>query len=176
MGLLELFFGRGKDHWFRGSGYTNREKYSEWLRWLDENTEEKLEQMSPKQRKLHHKLLNVLLRAKGHHVLIPPGGEPDIEAIATYGFFVELPPNRMRLVPGEPSNCHGNAAHVWETDPDRYSIMTGYALSKDGLWRQHSWTMDNVEEQLVDSHERRLLYFGVEIPEEAAPHWHQQYA
>jgi hypothetical protein len=36
--------------------------------------------------------------------------------------------------------------------------------------------MDNIDEQLVDSHERRLLYFGVEIPENAAPHWHKQYA
>jgi len=38
-------------------------------------------------------------------------------------------------------------------------IVTRYALSDDGMWRQHSWVL--VGERLVETTEEREQYFGV---------------
>jgi hypothetical protein len=41
------------------------------------------------------------------------------------------------------SRCHANVSSLWlRGEPEHDPVMmigTGYALSKDGLWRQHSW-------------------------------------
>lgn len=40
--------------------------------------------------------------------------------------------------------------------------MTGYALSPDGLWRQHSWAYgDNL--MIYETTVERVMYFGVEL-------------
>ncbi len=47
------------------------------------------------------------------------------------------------LITMHPSRCHANVSSLWlHSEPDHDPVMmigTGYALSKDGLWRQHSW-------------------------------------
>src|SRR5258708_7764341 len=46
------------------------------------------------------------------------------------------------------------------------SVVNGYALSKDGLWRQHSWLV-TPEGGLVETTVRRAAYFGAVLaPEE----------
>lgn len=42
---------------------------------------------------------------------------------------------------GEDCRCHQNAAYLWDANRGRCQIATGYALSEDGLWRQHSWVV-----------------------------------
>ena len=40
----------------------------------------------------------------------------------------------------ESSSCHQNVASVWmQKEFGIVGIATNYALSDDGLWRQHTW-------------------------------------
>lgn len=45
---------------------------------------------------------------------------------------------------GEDCRCHQNAAYLWDANRGRCQIATGYALSEDGLWRQHSWVVQPI--------------------------------
>lgn len=69
-------------------------------------------------------------------------------------------------VPGEPSRCHENV----ETLVDRGRTVdghvvvagwTGYALSDDGLWRQHSWAVGD-DGSVIETTEPRRCYAGVQ--------------
>ena len=59
---------------------------------------------------------------------------------------------------GGVSQCHNNVIDKYLSDSE-YDIVTGYALSEDGLWRSHSWLMKNSE--VYETTESRLKYFGV---------------
>lgn len=103
-------------------------------------------------------------RAKLERRLLALGGrrvvwrdcEPHLTQLIAQGQpFTE--PVRMRQ--GKPCRCHENAAALWAKDVDGTELATGYGLSDDGLWRQHSWVRkDNL---LYETTERRDQYFGV---------------
>lgn len=103
------------------------------------------------------------LLAHGGSLVVPPlGPEADLEKLLTSGAPIDLP---VRAVPGEPSKCHHNVAVLW-LDGTVASIGTGYALSEDGLWRQHSWGLTAVGE-LVETTAERRAYVGVALPTRA---------
>ena len=62
---------------------------------------------------------------------------------------------------GRQSQCHSNSAALYlaRKDFEDIKIMTGFALSEDGLWRFHSWCiLDNMK--IIETTEKRLAYFG----------------
>jgi hypothetical protein len=63
----------------------------------------------------------------------------------------------VRLEPGVAGQCHRNVAHYSATKG--YRICTGWALSDDGLWHQHSWCLAGNE--LVETTVKRQRYFGI---------------
>lgn len=67
------------------------------------------------------------------------------------------------LLLGEPCNCHENARNLAIENPDKYRMMTGYALSEDGMWRQHSWCLNNKNNQVVETTKYRIGYYGVKV-------------
>jgi hypothetical protein len=73
---------------------------------------------------------------------------------------------QVLLLPGEPGDCHRNVATCW-IDGTFESIGTGYALSDDQLWRQHSWGLTSGGE-LVETTDPRRAYVGVTLPTGAA--------
>jgi hypothetical protein len=74
------------------------------------------------------------------------------------------PGHGARLKPGAPSCCHANSARGFLAGKGR--VVSGYALSVGGLWRPHSWLIDNGG--LIETTEPRLLYHGyVHTDEEA---------
>src|SRR3954453_21146479 len=59
------------------------------------------------------------------------------------------------------SGCHRNVAKLWLRVPRRlFANGTGYALSDDGLWRQHSWGVKE-DGTIVETTVVRLKYFGL---------------
>ncbi len=65
------------------------------------------------------------------------------------------------------SSCHQNVASIWTQKKfGIVGVATGYALSDDGLWRQHSWGI--LREGLLETTEARLKYFGVVFQGEKA--------
>lgn len=99
----------------------------------------------------------LLLRLGGDFLVAPPKADPDVPALLEEGFVMAGP---IKLKTMQSSACHQNVAALWIKR--RFGIVgiaTGYALSEDGLWRQHSWGISR--EGLLETTEIRLKYFGL---------------
>lgn len=70
-----------------------------------------------------------------------------------------------RLQRGEPSQCHFNSA--LNLTRQGWKLATGWALSADGLWRVHSWNIDD-KGGVVETTERRTAYAGVVLTDAEA--------
>ena len=71
-----------------------------------------------------------------------------------------FPGSGARSRRGEDSACHANASMQFVLTEGAVHIASGYALSPDGLWRQHSWGVDAEDGRVVETTERRVRYFG----------------
>lgn len=110
---------------------------------------------------LHKKLLSF-----GGVRTVLPVVEDDLRNIMERGqlWLGENP----KMMPGRPSQCHRNSASCWERNKYRTILCTGYALSEDGLWRQHSWLVDFKHQQIVETTVPRVAYFGFAMTQEEA--------
>lgn len=72
--------------------------------------------------------------------------------------------DRVQVFKGRPSQCHSNTCDLWEQNRNEHevAIATGYALSSDGMWRQHSWMMLRGARsvKVIETTEKRVAYFG----------------
>jgi hypothetical protein len=69
------------------------------------------------------------------------------------------PGDEARSEPMEESSCHVNTAILFKRGGG--SIASGFALSEDGLWREHSWIVEGGKrDALVETTVLRLLYHG----------------
>lgn len=95
--------------------------------------------------------------------------EPDLKQLLTNAIVFDA---QIELIRGELHNCHSNVAHYWNKNRERLAIVTGYALSEDGLWRQHSWLLRKnviVEQcRLLETTIRREKYFGIILTDNEA--------
>jgi hypothetical protein len=113
-------------------------------------------------RQLWSQLISYLLRWDGEAVVPPLHGEDDLRLlVASTRWFTEP----ARLVAGERRDCHANAARLHRSGTAT-AIGTGYALSGDGLWRQHSWAFD--AGGIIETTELRTMYCGVRLQGEHA--------
>lgn len=89
-----------------------------------------------------------------------PEYEEDLDNILEYGQFW-LGYN-AEMMEGEECQCHKNSAGIWEQNKDKTTICTGYALSADGMWRQHSWLIHRKprSNRIVETTRLRILYYG----------------
>ena len=81
--------------------------------------------------------------------------------VALTVFLITMLPQLQRML-GEDCHCHSNSALLWEVNKDKTVICTGYALSADGMWRQHSWLIHRKprSNRVVETTEPRILYYG----------------
>ncbi len=100
----------------------------------------------------------------GGVVFIVPECESDMDSLMARGevFDCGNPP----LVKGQPGRCHANAARYWSHHEDKVQIVTGYGLSSDGIWLQHTWCRKIRGGRLVETTEPRVLHFGVRLNQE----------
>jgi hypothetical protein len=102
-------------------------------------------------------LKKLLLRLGGGFLVAPPKHDPDVSRLLTVGFVMRGVVN-LRIMAR--NSCHQNVAAIWkEKKLDIVGIATGYALSRDGLWRQHSWGV--LRDGLLETTEKRTKYFGI---------------
>ncbi len=98
---------------------------------------------------------------------VAPRPEPDLIKILDRaelrdGYDAEL----MR---GQPINCHSNSALLWAENRDHSVIVTGWAMSDDGVWRQHSWVKHLGTGKIYETTNPRVLYYGFDLmPDETA--------
>jgi hypothetical protein len=112
----------------------------------------------------------------GGRILVAPleaEDDPNMERIIQKGQLMNLPvvmkagplDQRVRRPDGM---CHYNSSLMWLAQREGIrAIGTGYALSDDGLWRQHSWAIcaDHILETTECS---RGKYFGLRLEAGAA--------
>jgi len=92
--------------------------------------------------------------------------EEDLDNLINYGVLYDTS-TEYELVKMEPSNCHKNVVTFYSNfikdsnnSYDELSIVTGWALSSDGIWYQHSWLYFNYDDVIIETTEPRLLYYG----------------
>jgi hypothetical protein len=105
----------------------------------------------------NRRLINKILTFGGHEVCMPTI-EDDLVDLMTRGVLVYG--KKAQMMKGLASQCHSNSAALWEKNSDSLVIMTGYGLSNDGMWRQHSWCAHSVDGRIVETTEKRIAYFG----------------
>lgn len=106
-----------------------------------------------------YSLRNKLLSFGGNCVCIPEP-EEDYINIMKYGQFWYG--RGARLMKGQPNQCHKNSCELWKNNKHRTKICTGYALSEDGIWRQHSWLIEfkSASNKIIETTKLRVAYFG----------------
>ena len=116
----------------------------------------------PELRPLRKKLLSI----GGEEIV--PREEPDLSKIIKRGklFKCKAKLTKLRMI-----SCHTNAAELYATKG--YKIATGWALSDDGLWRQHSWCIDG-KENIVETTKSRKKYFGVVLMQKEAKKFYRE--
>jgi hypothetical protein len=79
--------------------------------------------------------------------------------------FITAGPITLKVM--KSSSCHQNIASVWTKRKfGIVGIATGYALSDDGLWRQHSWGI--LRDGVLETTQTRQKYFGIVFQGERA--------
>jgi hypothetical protein len=117
----------------------------------------------------HLKVL--LLRLGGDFIVAPQRADPDISALLEFGFLMRGPIT-MELMAR--NGCHQNVASLWKSPKRRIiGVATGYAMSEDGLWRQHSWGV--LRDGLLETTEAREIYFGILLQGSGADRFCQTY-
>jgi hypothetical protein len=102
-------------------------------------------------------LRKLLLQLGGRELVAPPNPDSAVQLLVAAG-FVMAGPVLCKIM--ENSKCHRNVARVWTQRRDGIvGIGTGYALSGDELWRQHSWGVRR--EGILETTESRTKYFGI---------------
>ena len=119
-----------------------------------------------------NKLKHLLLDIAGFSVCLYP--EEDINQLLSVR--AELLDGRKALQsPGLPNQCHFNSAQLWAESEGRLMLYTGYALTEDGMWRQHSWcVVDDGSLQVVETTIPRLAYFGFRFSDIEASEFYEQ--
>ena len=101
------------------------------------------------------KLLRALLLELGGVELVA-AFDPDAPLLILSGFAMSGSVENKVM---ERSACHKNISVLWIAKQSRLvGIGTGYALSNDGLWRQHSWGIRR--NGILETTEGRVKYFG----------------
>ncbi|MFE8701077.1 hypothetical protein ACFYKX_10770 [Cytobacillus sp. FJAT-54145] len=112
-----------------------------------------------------------LLTFGGEQVCLP-AIEEDLDAILNRGQLWYG--DRSHLVKGRDSRCHENACNLYEANQNNplvtLHMATGYALTEDGMWRQHSWLIQERPRvnRVIETTVKRIAYFGFVMTKEEA--------
>lgn len=150
--------------------------YRDSFRWapMDPDWKERREKIREEQEKAldpgMFRLRDILLSFGGEDACFV-GNDEDLANILKYGQFWFGRGSRM--MEGRPCQCHANAAALWENNQDNTRICTGYALSDDGIWRQHSWLLHlkDRSNQIIETTAKRIGYFGFCMTTEQCKHF-----
>ena len=104
-------------------------------------------------------LKDKLLQIGGTHLVAPTEPDPDLENLLVHGHTIE---GAVRFEEMAENSCHWNVAVLWlQKHHELAAVATGYALSDDGLWRQHSWGIQ--DNAILETTEPRKCYFGLRM-------------
>jgi hypothetical protein len=128
----------------------------EWVEWARVKEKKNLQEW-PELKPLQEKLLSLC----GDWVALQP--ECDLKAILDRGRIFS---GKIIFKKLASRNCHGNCCELWVENVGRYRIATGWALSTDGIWRQHTWLLSG--KRIIETTEPRIMYYGIELSDREA--------
>lgn len=108
----------------------------------------------------------------GGEIVSVPSVEEDLIKILDRGQFWEKKWGRIVKIKGAPCQCHRNSCELWENNRNNFNIRicTGYALTEDCIWRQHSWLVFIDERtnkaKIIETTVERIAYYGFVMSEE----------
>lgn len=110
--------------------------------------------------KLAWDALSAAILSRGGQLVVPPT-EPEPQIDDMVDNLADWPADPVVLRRGTNNACHANSANAW-CRGEVESMATGYALSNDDLWRQHTWAI-TAAGVIVESTGARLAYVGVPL-------------
>jgi hypothetical protein len=110
---------------------------------------------------------SIVLKDGGYAIVPRFDPDPFIDALIERG--LNYSDGLVFLKPGTERECHINSCKLWEAG-EAAAIGSGYGLSEDGLWREHSWAWD-FNSRIIETTERRCSYFGLRFEGEDARHY-----
>lgn len=100
--------------------------------------------------------------------------EEDLDALLERGEFHHPEDFDYQILKMNPSQCHQNSVSFYknfinDVDEDglrnnseeEIEIVTGWALSDNGMWVQHTWVMLLIDNILIETTEERDMYYGI---------------
>jgi len=128
---------------------------AEQKKFLDSRLQDVIAQ-SPELFPLHNKLLSI-----GGECTVLPVVEEDLNRLFARGEIFKGKGSIIKRA--KQSHCHMNSALLWDANKRKLAICTGYALSRNGIWVQHSWCVLKKSLKVVETTEKRILYFGYRL-------------
>ena len=109
----------------------------------------------------YRQLGKVLLDFGGRDVIFKDF-EEDYENLYKYGQLWYG--DKVDKVKMTPNQCHRNSCDLWYSNKDKFDIRiaTGYALTSDGYWVQHSWLVEKRSRSMrvIETTVKMLTYYG----------------
>ena len=154
-----------------------------WATGYDLNKIGGIKEINKPENEMIKKLLSlreILLKDYGGEEVCLPAHDQDIDKILNRGLLFVINDENKDVgqlvhydeIIGLPSQCHRNSCYLYKCEEIQaeyeyaVKIMTGYALSSDGMWRQHSWCICDIGEDyiedsiIIETTEERIAYFG----------------
>lgn len=95
-----------------------------------------------------------------------PLNSKSIDLILDYGQLLYSGYNAVINPFTEYGNCHESSLKFHLANMKSTKLCYGYALSEDGLWREHSWILLMGKNNIIECTPiRRLVYYGVVLPD-----------
>lgn len=105
----------------------------------------------------------LLLDIGGKEVV--PNRETMAKELINEGEVIDF--NSIEVVKGRSNQCHKNSCLLYQQNNCITHIGTGWALSDDDFWRQHSWAIKN-NDTIVETTVPREIYYGICMNDERA--------
>ena len=111
-----------------------------------------------------HDIVNEYLNTimPGTHIVAHPSDSKEIKSLLSYIKEGRIPlittPTKENITISKMaiSSCHENSMELLKTNKSGCWI-SGFALSKDMLWRHHSWYVDE-QNKITETTESRVMY------------------
>ncbi len=137
-----------------------------WIASLSEFSDSRhgkiIKYVKPEVRKLCVHLLSI----GGNKVAIPINDASGFfEALIEIGLVTTF--KKLQIKKGVDGECHSNSAVLWSQNKKKYTLITGFSLSDDHIWRRHSWLI-TVTGNLIETTIPREVYYGIPLSEEGA--------
>jgi len=139
---------------------------AEWKERLSSSVINFIVGLSNKSKPKYMSLRDKLLSIGGEEVCLCY--ESDLDEIFERGQFFK---GKSKMIKGRPCRCHTNVGYLFDEHPNVFRVATGWALSEDGVWRQHSWAINITNNTLIETTVKRKAYYGFILNEKECCEW-----